>query len=213
MDDLAQEIANLQKQLESAKITLAFAKKEKANLEDKVEEARKAVAGIDLSRFNRSEEDDDDDDGDDSGSPSTTPTTDDTIIADIPVIPFVPVTETPSGVAGVRIGRSASRSGVAGVRVEAGDLADGTATSKTVVAAKDKKVTVDPDDFVKKDSKKVVKLENNEVPLADKPFEEGMQLSWLWLLLVAAAIIAGTIAYENHKKKVAAQNETKNYKK
>ncbi|MBO4883180.1 MAG: hypothetical protein J5570_06705, partial [Lachnospiraceae bacterium] len=207
---LDNEISKLRQNLNAAKYELAVKTKEFENLEKKVWEARDACAGIDLSRFNGSGN------GDDTVVPSdTTPDTGDITVTDeIPVISYIPSTDASSGVAGVRTGRIASRSGVAGVRVEAGDAIEGKSANKTVVAAKtgDKK-TVDLDDSGKKDTKKVVKLENNAVPLADKPFEEGMNMNLLWLLLAAVALLAGAIVNENHRRKVAANEEAKRYNK
>ncbi|MCR5802588.1 MAG: hypothetical protein K6G57_09700 [Lachnospiraceae bacterium] len=56
------DIATLTQRLEDAKKTLAQATQDKAVLEAKVEEARKAVASIDLSRFATTTSSDDDDD-------------------------------------------------------------------------------------------------------------------------------------------------------
>lgn len=64
--------------LDKAKEDLVEAEKTKVALEDKVEEARKAVAGIDLSRFNIRDEEDEDD-------PTPTPT-----VPSIPVVPLAP---------------------------------------------------------------------------------------------------------------------------
>ena len=205
----------LSTELENANKALAAAQKQRDDLEIKVNKAKEAVAGIDLSRFNVSnEEESSGDDGDDSGSSSgTTPGAGGTIIAggDIPVISFLPTT-TPSGVAGVRTGRRASRSGVAGVRVEQ-DASDENSNTVANKAVEDKKTEKSDDKETVETDKKLVKVEDNMVPLADKPFEEGMSLNYLWLLLVAAAIIAGIVVYENHKRKAAVNNETKKYKK
>ena len=217
---LDNEISKLRQNLNSANYELAIAKKELGNLETKVQKARDAVAAIDLSRFNGGNDDDNGDDaGDDSGSPSDTADTGDiTVVDEIPVISYIPTADAaPSGVAGVRTGRTASRSGVAGVRVEAGDEADAaekSAATKTVAASDtaDKKAA-DTDDSGKNGSKKVVKIANNEVPLVETPFEEGMQFNWLWLLAVAAAVIAAIYIYDNRKRKAEAENELKKYDK
>lgn len=66
------DIATLTKRLEDAKKDLAQATQDKAVLEAKVEEARKAVAAIDLSRFATTTSSDDDDD-DDTTTTDTTP--------------------------------------------------------------------------------------------------------------------------------------------
>ena len=71
--------------LDKAKEDLAEAEKTKVALEEKVEEARKAVAGIDLSRFNIREEEDEDD-------PTPAPTVPFTPV--VPLAPTVPVLPT-----------------------------------------------------------------------------------------------------------------------
>lgn len=134
------------------------------------------------------------DDGADegAGTPGTT---------NLPAIPA----GNPAGAA------AANTAGVLGVRADAGDQA---ADNAAIVNVADNKVALDatPDGSKKaatEDSKKGVKIANSETPLAATPFEEGMNPNYLWLLLVAAAIIAGVVAYERHKKKVEA-NATRN---
>ena len=62
-------------------------------------------------------------------------------------------------------------------------------------------------------NQQAVKVENPITPLADKPIEEGPNMSLLWLLGAGAAAGAGAYGYDKHKKKVAANNESKKYKK
>ena len=52
-----------------------------------------------------------------------------------------------------------------------------------------------------------------EVLLTDTPFEEDMNMSYLCLLAAAAAAGAGAYGYDKHRKKVAANDEAKKYKK
>ncbi len=52
---------------------------------------------------------------------------------------------------------------------------------------------------------------NNEVPLDATPYELGQSMSWSWLL--AAAIAADAYGYGQHKKRTAANDEAKKYKK
>ena len=166
---------------------------------------------INLSRFDPVRKDDDDDDGDDdTPSAGGSPAGSYTLPSGITVVPLT--TTTPSGVAGVRTGRTVARkSGVAGVRVE-NDAADDTKQS-TVVAGKTDDTKDPADKSTDSSSKQLTKVETPETPLASTPFEEGMNMNLLWLLLAAAAIIAGVVVYENHRKKVAANDEVKKYKK
>ena len=71
--------------------------------------------------------------------------------------------------------------------------------------------TADDTDAADKQAGTVV--ENPETPLSATPFEDGIGMSWAWLLAVAAAGGAGVYGYERHKKKVAANDEMKKYKK
>ena len=186
LEELSSALAQAKKDLEAAK-----AKKDA--LETKVAEARRIVESIDLSRFDTND-DGDDTPGEGAGTPGTT---------NLPAIPA----GNPAGAA------TANTVGVLGVRADAGDQA---ADNAAIVNVADNKVALDatPDGSKKaatEDSKKGVKIANSETPLAATPFEEGMNPNYLWLLLVAAAIIAGVVAYERHKKKVEANaNATRN---
>ncbi len=45
------------------------------------------------------------------------------------------------------------------------------------------------------------------------PINDGIGMSWAWLLAAAAAGAAGVVGYGVHRKKVAANDEMKKYKK
>lgn len=84
------EIDKVKEKLNGALQKLEDASKLKASLEDKVEEARKAVEGIDLSRFNIREEEDEDDD------PVPVPTIPSTPVVPLaPTVPVLPTISTP----------------------------------------------------------------------------------------------------------------------
>ena len=185
---------------------ISGARERQAELDQKIKNARAAVNGIkDTDRF---------DDDDDDSSSSSTPGTDTYIYAgtdtSIPLYDLTGLTgDTGRGVAGVRTGRTVARGGA--------DETSGVLGVKNV-ATTDKKVdnTTKKDSYgSKKDSgeKKLTKVENNLVPLADTPFEEGMNMNLLWLLGAAAAAGAGAYGYDKHRKKVAANDEAKKYKK
>ena len=122
-----------------------------------------------------------------------------------PVISPISLNTPTTGVAGVRTGRTVARaatasaqSGVLGVKTE----------QKSSPEKEEKKVE-------KTDSeKKLTKVEDNLVPLADTPFEEGMNMAWLWFALLGAAVAtgAGAFAYAKRRSKIAA-NDEKKYKK
>ena len=115
-------------------------------------------------------------------------------------------------------GAAASR-GVAGVRVDNGDgEGEGDADANAVAQSADNNSIPVVDNTGRKNNtagsdKEIVKLEKNEVPLADKPFEEGTNMNLLWLLAAATAAGAGAYGYGKHRKKVAAADEVKKYKK
>ena len=48
--------------------------------------------------------------------------------------------------------------------------------------------------------------------VADAPFAEAFGLNWLWMLL-AGAVGVGAYSYDRHRKKAAANEEMKKYKK
>ncbi len=225
----------LNSQLQLAQKALADANSKKEVLAQKVAEAQKVVDSINLDRFKSSaapgdddpgmddQDNPDDDDDDDSSSDESvaggtgTYAGTGTIIASSGTAPVIPLPATAAGVAGARTGRRTSRSGVAGVRVDNGE-GDGDANgegdaAKNVVEPKAVATTNGKGKNAAGADKKFVKLENNEVPLADKPFEEGTNMNLLWLLAAAIAAGAGVYAYDKHRKKVAAADEVKKYKK
>lgn len=182
------KLDELKKELENAKELLKTAKADKEVLEEKVEEARKAVAAIDLSRFNES-----DDDREDAGSSSETPSTTPGLPSTIPAS-FVstytesaPVT-TSTGTTTTGTGLEAPAAGVAGAKVD-------PETTKT-----------------EKETPKLVKIGDNEIPLADMPElnEEYSIFGWIglsWLLLLLAYII-----YKLSKNKQEKDKELENKK-
>lgn len=217
----------LNSQLQLAQKALADANSKKEVLAQKVAEAQKVVDSINLDRFKSSaapsdddpgmDDQDNPDDDDDDDSSSEEPGSGagvagtGTIVASAGTIPVISLPATAAGVAGARTGRRTSRSGVAGVRVDNGE-GDGDA-AKNVVEPKAVATTNGKNKNAAGADKKFVKLENNEVPLADKPFEEGTNMNLLWLLAAAIAAGACVYAYDKHRKKVAANEESKKYKK
>ncbi len=171
---------------------------------------------------------DPDDDGDDSSSTTTTPGSGPFVTYTTPDNEFtlIPVGYAGAGAgagAGAQAGgrmvasnRAADRSGVLGVRAE-----EETDTKKAAVDTTKKDDNSSSDNKGSKDTKEtkdtkeqnLVKVENNLVPLADTPFEEGAGMNWAWLLAAAAAAGAGAYGYGKHKKAVAANEEMKKYKK
>lgn len=133
----------------------------------------------------------------------------------IPVIDLTGLNlgDTGRGVAGVRTRRTVSRvaaadtSGVLGVKAE--EMND---TKKNVVD-ENKDATKDDTKKSEEGSKSPTKVADPETPLADTPFEEGTNMNLLWLLGAAAAAGAGAYGYDKHRKKVAANDEAKKYKK
>ncbi|MBQ2610298.1 MAG: hypothetical protein II586_08070, partial [Butyrivibrio sp.] len=141
----------------------------------------------------------------DSDSGSEDRSSDMTVSAPIvlPAIDFIPTLDqiapvVPSTVAFIG---GAQESAVAGARVEeasedqTGDEVRPIASTKPVVAKKD----------IKKANGKLVRLEDNEVPLAAMPVEDGIEMSWWWILIIALLGATGKAMYENHKQKVEAK--------
>ena len=143
-----------------------------------------------------------DPDGDDptGGDPTYDPGTGTLVIPGYE-IPPITLPTTPSGVAGVRA--AASRpTGVLGVKAPE-TKAEKTIANKTVVKPAAKKTV----------AQKGKKIANPETPLAATPFvdEDGMKIPWIWLLIIAALGAVGKKMYDEHKKKVQAEEEAKKY--
>ena len=116
-------------------------------------------------------------------------------------IPPITLPTTPSGVAGVRA--AATRpSGVLGVKAPE-TKAEKTIANKTVVKPAAKKTV----------AQKGKKIADPETPLAATPFvdEDGMKIPWIWLLIIAALGAVGKKMYDEHKKKVQAEEQAKKY--
>lgn len=203
-------LGNLKESVYNTFENISVAKDRQEKLAQKIRDARAAVNGIrDTDRF--ADNDDDDDDDDDSG---VTPG------AGTFVLPGAGASTLASfdlsgmtfddgrGVAGARTGRRSvastnSGSGVLGARTES--------ENKEPVVVNDTK-NKDSKGSTEKDNKKLEKIENNQIPLADAPFAEAFGLNWLWMLL-AGAVGVGAYSYDRHRKKAAANEEMKKYKK
>ena len=188
-----QKIKDLKEKLDDAKKILADATKDKETLEDKVEEARKAVAAIDLSRFKEATETDEV--GPEESSESST-------TEEIPaIIPSDIVTDSvsPTLPSTVSTSSTVSVSTAGDISEDAGDAED---TAAGVAGAK-----VENTDNTAKP--KLVKIGNNEVPLASIPtLTKDHSIFWWiglgWLLLLLAYII-----YKLSKKKEKEEEENK----
>lgn len=169
----------LKGELEAAEQTLSDAADEKTALEEKVEEARKAVASIDLSRFKVDPADDEDE------PVRPTPGPDSPSVIVTPVIPeIVPV---------VTIGSTPALANFAPVAFEdAAPAEEAPAVNVPVLTLEDEELPA---------AAEPVTLEENELPAA-QTIEESANLWWLWilLLLLAIAIAYGVYRYNEQKK-------------
>ena len=217
---LIENLISAHKQLEEAKKEYADAQADSKAANDFWEAAKKkaddaedlAKKAVELAKNVQPARDDDDDD--DGGSSSDGPATGGSDTYTLPSgITVIPLATAPSGVAGVRTGRrvasraASDNSGVLGVKTEETD-----GTKKNAVDEK-KDVTKDDTKKAEEGSKGLTKVENPKTPLAETPFEEGANWNLLWLLAAAVAAGTGVYAYDRHRKKVAANDEAKKYKK
>ena len=184
----ATRIKDLKDKLDEAKELLKTATENKKTLEDKVEEARKAVAAIDLSRFIMND-DDDDSDSDDGitittpGDTIPSPMSSDTPIV-IPITTSVPSSTSDTITTEVTAEEETSESGVAGVRVE-------PETNNNLPEKED-----------------LVKLTDNDIPLAEIPnIVEDNYSILLWLLLALLLLLIAYIIYKLTKKKEKEESE------
>ncbi len=223
-------IENLRKSLETAQAELAAAGEAKDALEEKVAEARAAVESIDLSRFNVSQAGTSEDE--DAADEDTTATDEDTtateaaaptaavtpasVTVTVPGLGIDPIVLPAAGAAGT--GEAASRArGVAGVRVPAGsgngaadeaaDIEDGSGIEEVPVQGST--VIYDLEEIDNSENgRKLVRIEDNAVPLAATP-EEAQHISWWWLLIIALLGATGKKMYDEHQKKAEAAEAQK----
>lgn len=186
---------------------LADREAERDALGERIAATRLRVDNIDLSRFYTNNDDDDDDSSSGSGSDSgagsyVLPTAGSLGGYDLTGLTFDELGT------GAGAGRTVARGGAA---------TSGVLGVKNVPATND---TEKKDDKGSKKADKsgnstgsqdLVKVENNLVPLAATPFEEGAGFNWA-LFAVAGAAAAGVIGYGNYKRK-AALNEMDSAKK
>ena len=168
----------LKSELEAAEDALSDASEAKDAMEAKVEEARKAVAAIDLSRFKV-------DPADDDAPASPTPTPDSPAVIVTPVIPeIVPV---------VTIGSTPALANFAPVAFEDAAPAEEVAVDAVPV------LTLEDEELPA--AAEPVTLEENELPAAHTIDEEA-SLWWLWILLlfVTIVVVYGVYRYNEQKK-------------
>lgn len=197
--DTDKKLADLQKDLEKAQDNLAKAAEKKTAMEEKVEEARKAVAGINLNRFNVTPSTPGTDDGDE-----TTGTTPDspTIASITPGVIITPV--FPAGAAATTVA-----TGVAGAAT--GTPAAGIAdlSEAELPGAATPELTELEDDLLPAAAEALTNLGDKDLPGAEG-VEEGMNLWWIWLLILLLLIVAYLIYRDQQKKKEAQQNNNIN---
>ena len=115
------------------------------------------------------------------------------------IIPVVPGDAPISAVTPAVFDGCSEESGVAGVRVE-----DSSAETVRPIAS------INPvfnKADLKKNNSKIMKIEDNEIPLAAMPAEDRVSMNWWWILIVALLGATGKAMYENHKKKVEERAE------
>ncbi|MBQ8667075.1 MAG: hypothetical protein IJ526_09445 [Lachnospiraceae bacterium] len=222
-----EKVNALKDALEAAKEELEAAKEEKSALEDKVDEAQKAVEAIDLSRFNvtpadGSDETDESDDTEDTTetpavavdpSATVTPTGVTVTVPGLGIAPIV-LPAAPAAVAQAGASESTLAGGVLGARV-AEDLEERVFGGKLEEGAEEDFVIAPNTDLVEEvfgmddneTGRKLVKIEDNAVPLAAMPEEDGVKMNWWWLLIILLLGATGKKMYDEHQKKVAAREE------
>ena len=168
----------LKSELEAAEDALSDASEAKDAMEAKVEEARKAVAAIDLSRFKVDPADDDE-----PASPTPTP--------DSPAVIFTPV--IPEIVPVVTIGSTPALANFAPVAFEDAAPAEEVAVDAVPV------LTLEDEELPA--AAEPVTLEENELPAA-QTIDEEASLWWLWILLlfVTIVVVYGVYRYNEQKK-------------
>ncbi len=197
----------LKKQLESAQEDLEKAGENKRALEEKVQEARDAVASIDLSRFNVSSSSET---VSSSGNTSNvTSDAEESEEADGINVVLSDLDLDDNAVAGAdrndNTSAALATSSVAAVSAD-NDEADGNeatneANAVTVIEDEDVALSDTPEATEDKDEIRSI-IEEEVVALASTPIDDDEHMSWWWILIVAAFGTAGKALYEQHKKKL-----------
>ncbi len=208
------KVDDLKKELDKAQDKLQTAKENKDNLEKKVDDARKAVAAIDLSRFNPKPSTG----GDSTQAPAAGETDVTTPSADAPaaatVIDAGSYTVTiPAALSGVDFsifgGTAATvtapaAGGVAGVREDAaGEIGGGVIEEAGEENEEGSEETVNPAE------ENIIKnIDDVKVPLAAAPpIEEGLRINWWWFLVILLLGETGKKLYDDHMMKVRVREE------
>ena len=186
-------IAQLKEDLEKAQADLADAKDAKDALEEKVAAARAIVESIDLSRFESDEE--------------TAQIAGDVVAvaAEAVAAPAEAATETAASTeaaaAATEANGTSEAAGVLGARVEAP-----TEEAEEIVY-KEVNINIEAEEEIEEDENaqaqmfgELVKIADNEIPLAQMPSEADDNISWWWLLIIALLGATGKAMYENHKR-------------
>ena len=191
-------------------LDLKIAEKELSTAQENVEEAKRILDSIDLSRFNVRN---DDPTGDGTGAG-------DTVVDGGDVSVVIPGGYTlPAGMldafGGTGTTGGGTTSGVLGVRTGGGTEADegGAADSRTNVAPRADFSTVNKvlGSRQNKDNSQIVKkIKDNEIPLAEIPnMDDEVTMNWMWLLIIFLLGATGKKMYDEYKKKKEAEEAAK----
>ena len=192
-------IAQLKADLAKAQEDLADAKDAKDALEAKVTKARAIVASVNLSKFENGAEA-----VEIAGDVIAVAATETEAAASAAAKEAS--SEAAEEAAGVSNAASQEAAGVLGARVDA------PAEEAEEAVYEEVKINIEAEEETEEEEntqarvlgvKKLVRIEENQVPLADMPFESDDNISWWWLLVIALFGAAGKAMYENHKRKEA----------
>ena len=189
---------------------LKIAEQELGTAQENVDEAKRVLDSIDLSRFNVRN---DDPTGDGTGAG-------DTVVDGGDVSVVIPGGYTlPAGMldafGGTGTTGGGTTSGVLGVRTGGGTEADegGAADSRTNVAPRADFGTVNKvlGSRQNKDNSQIVKkIKDNEIPLAEIPnMDDEVTMNWMWLLIIFLLGATGKKMYDEYKKKKEAEEAAK----
>ncbi len=194
-------IAKLKADLEKAQADLADAKDTVEALEKKVAQAKAIVASIDLSEVRNDEEAAAIAGDVIAASTVTTVAAEATVAA--PATASTEAASTGSTEQTAAVSNGSSAAGVLGARV------DGSAEEVEEAVFEGVKINIEAEEETEEENKqagvlgvkKLVRIEDNQVPLSDMTFESDDNISWWWLLVIALFGAAGKAMYENHKRK------------